>query len=103
MPQHSMIGPDKPLYKYLSLGPGQTPTWQDRVAQLLAGHCFLSSAADFNDPFDCLPYIHSPDTPREMASWNEGMISGLAEVVRGDLPVAFVQEQIRQNIKTFSP
>lgn len=79
------------LYKYLSLAPGQTPPWQDRLMMLLHGNCYLSSAADFNDPFDCLPYIDVPTADPTLLTWKQGMAQRIAEAMAGDVPAWFIQ------------
>ena len=80
-----------PLYKYLSLAPQQTPPWQDRLAMLLHGKCYLSSAADFNDPFDCLPYIEVPTAEPALLAWKQGMAQRIAEAMAGDVPAWFIK------------
>jgi hypothetical protein len=62
---------------------------------LLHGNCYLSSAADFNDPFDCLPYIEIPDDGPALSDWKQGMAQRIAEAMRGDLPASFVQARVQ--------
>lgn len=82
-----------PLYKYLSLALAQTPPWQDRLMMLLHGNCYLSSAADFNDPFDCLPYIDVPTAQPDLWAWKQGMARRIADAMAGDFPAWFIQAQ----------
>lgn len=84
-----------PLYKYISLSPQQTPPWQDRLTMLLHGKCYLSSAADFNDPFDCLPYIEVPTAEPALLAWKQGMAQRIAEAMAGDVPARFIQAQVQ--------
>jgi len=80
------VVPNTPLYKYLSLATGQSPTWQKRVEELLAGVAFLPSPDDFNDPFDCLPVPVTPDTREEMLSLAETFIERLVNAVDDEPP-----------------
>ena len=84
-----------PLYKYLSLAPGQTPPWQARLMMLLHGNCYLSSAADFNDPFDCLPYIEMPNAGPALSDWKQGMAQRIAEAMPGGAPAWFIQARVQ--------
>lgn len=60
------IVPNGPLWKYLSLEDDMNPSWQDRVLQLcIKGMAYCSSPRQFNDPFDCLPQVLSPQTDKE--------------------------------------
>jgi hypothetical protein len=86
------------LYKFLSLAPGQSPSWQDRVNQLLDGRCFYPGAAAFNDPFDCWPYAKLPDSKAEFESRQQPLVAALAEVTRRDIPADFATEWIRRKL-----
>lgn len=81
--------PDRPLYKFLSIDKNLTPSWQERLAALLAGKCYLSSAADFNDPFDCLPYLETPTTAQQRADWVNYMVPLIADSVRREITAEF--------------
>jgi hypothetical protein len=94
--------PNIPVYKYLSVDAGLSPSWEDRLEQLLTGRCFFSSPADFNDPFDCLPYFASPTTAEELTAWQEALIPPMAEAIRGDVPARFVENQIREKLAAHS-
>lgn len=94
--------PDRPLYKFLSVDKNLTPSWQDRLAALLAGQCYLSSAADFNDPFDCLPYLERPSTPQERAEWADYMVPLIVDSVRENIPAAFAHPWARQVVDSMS-
>lgn len=78
--------PDRPVYKYLSLAKGQSPTWQERVEELLSGVAFLPSPTDFNDPFDCLPVPVTPKTREEMVSMGEAFIERMVKAVEDEPP-----------------
>jgi hypothetical protein len=84
------------LYKYISLTPNQTPPWQDRLNMLLEGRCYLSSAADFNDPFDCLPFIAAPTTEPGLTVWKHGMAERIAESMAGSAPASFIKQRVLQ-------
>lgn len=84
-----------PLYKFLSLDRGLSPPWEDRLSQILVGRCYLSSAADFNDPFDCLPRIYLPEDRTEFELWKEQMIPAMAAAIRRDIPAWFVEQEVR--------
>ena len=55
-----------PVFKYLSCAPAQTPDWRERFQQLLAGQAYYPSPSDFNDPFDCVPYVATPESLEEI-------------------------------------
>ncbi|MHC3127912.1 hypothetical protein OB03_11755 [Brevundimonas sp. GN22] len=78
--------PNRPLYKYLSLATGQSPTWQQRVEELLSGVAFLPSPNDFNDPFDCLPVPVTPNSREEMASLGDAFIERMVSALQDELP-----------------
>lgn len=94
---------EPPLYKFLSLAPGQSPSWERRLDELLAGRCYLSSAADFNDPFDCLPFIASPPSQAELATWGKKVAISMTQALGYDLPPEFVQQRIAETIGGHSP
>lgn len=94
--------PDRPLYKFLGVDKGLTPCWQDRLSALLAGKCYLSSAADFNDPFDCLPYLATPSTSQERAAWIDHMVPLMADSMRRDIPASFAHPWARGIIHRLS-
>ena len=96
-----MIEP--PLYKFLSLAPNQSPSWERRLDELLAGRCYLSSAADFNDPFDCLPFIASPSSSVDFSAWKEQVAASMTQALGYDLPPAFVQRRIADTLSEHSP
>ena len=98
-----MPQPTEPLYKYLSLAENQTPSWQSRLTQLFAGECFLPSAADFNDPFDCIPYADTPSSREDIAAGQERLVSQMAEAIRRHLPAQFVEGKIREHLRAKSP
>lgn len=90
-------GADPPLlYKFLSLSPGQSPSWQDRVDQLLDGRCYLPGAADFNDPFDCWPYAELPESRGEFEHRQHPFVAALAEVTRRDIPAWSAKDTIER-------
>ena len=90
------------LYKFLSLAPGQSPSWQDRVNQLLDGCCFYPGAAAFNDPFDCWPYAELPNNKAEFESRQEPLVAALAEATRREIPLDFATDWIRRKLASKS-
>ena len=95
--------PQVPLFKYLSVSSGQSPTWHERLIQLLDGKCYLPSPVDFNDPFDSLPLICPPTSPVEFAEWKEALIGPMAEAIRQDIPAWFVQSEVRKALDGTDP
>lgn len=96
--QTALPTPPPLLYKFLSLAPGQSPSWQDRVNQLLDGRCFHPGAAAFNDPFDCWPYAELPDNKAEFESRQGPLVAALAEVTRREIPADFTIEWIKRKL-----
>jgi hypothetical protein len=94
--------PDRPLYKFLGVDKNLTPSWQDRLSALLSGQCYLSSAADFNDPFDCYPYLAAPSSPQERAEWVERMVPLIVDSVRQEIPADFAHPWARDVIDRLS-
>jgi hypothetical protein len=73
------IFPNRPLYKYLSTSPGVSPSWKERLRQLLDGSAYYPSPRDFNDPFDCLPYVILPATQEEFEAKKNILIERVAQ------------------------
>jgi len=86
------------LYKFLSLADGQSPSWQERLTQLLDGRCFHPGAAAFNDPFDCWPYAEIPGSKAQFEEEQAPFVAALTEAIRRDLPADFIQGRIREKL-----
>jgi len=73
------IFPRRPLYKYLSTVPGLVPSWHERLRQLIDGSAYYPSPRDFNDPFECLPYVVLTATQEELEAKKDILIERVAQ------------------------
>jgi Protein of unknown function (DUF2971) len=72
--------PPGPLWKYFSLSQNQNPSWKVKLHQIcIEGKLYCSTPRDFNDPFDCLPSVASPQTLDKIASGADLLIAKFAE------------------------
>ena len=93
--------PPVPLWKFLSLAPGQQPPWQNRLQQLLNGDAYFPSPLDFNDPFDSLPHLRVPVTKDEITDAMPYLISRF--VMALDLPEGLVREKLQHTLQSVDP
>jgi Protein of unknown function (DUF2971) len=91
------IIPTVPLYKFISLAPGQQPDWRDRLRHLLEGQAYLSSPQDFNDPFDCMPTVALPTTIEEFHDKLPHMVAAMCRSNRGVDPIV-MHHILRQGV-----
>lgn len=85
------IVPKGPLFKFLSLASNQSPTWQDRLGQLLDGKAYHPSPRQFNDPFDCLPRILMPQTIEELRAKQHILVARFAQHIPDRTPEEIAQ------------
>lgn len=83
----------KPVFKFLSLADNQSPSWQERVEQLLDGKAYHPSPSQFNDPFDCIPRIQMPKTMEELKAKQNLLVERFVKNVPHHAP-----EMIRQTL-----
>ena len=97
------IIPPGPLWKYLSLSPSQDPTWQEKLTQICIDRkIYCSSPRDFNDPFDCLPCVVSPQSQPDIEAGTNHLIARFIDSLPQHSPDE-IEREARAGILSFSP